>query len=901
MLSVALALSSLKVIAQSEPGPMLFPIFALPVAFNSAPGERIRLGALAPRGGDIADLVNLGVSFFLEKTDELGEPSEDSLGNILKVRSQAKAQGLKIGLSLYTTFPPKESQGLAGEGVSDLISGSRVIAFSPWDIERVKWTARGVGMVNRRLPGLDFLCLGIFGEFGDAGFFTGSAFQNEGFKADWKAKLSFDPPPAGVWAGDSKAKESWSARIADRYGSVDEAWKAWGGTPNGSTVPIPLGSEFSYAARADFMDWYKESIPSMVSRLLSVTAEIMPATPLLVPFGPPNDQAYLGADAFLVSKAAKEKASALKITNLGFYGVAENWAMSLGRIRAASAANQLPIWTESPNLGDEAVFNRRLFEALSLGTRGHIEWPQSLRARLSEFEKLSPLFNTPEPKCDVAVLHPTTSQALRPSQAAPPIQYRSLIELRDYLDYDMLEESAVAAGALSKYRVAAAFEGVVWNSKTLTEIKKWVEGGGVLLAYDFGKMGDVFGKTDIYQELFGFATALSPAKIQDKWVGTIPDAYSVKLGGTEDDELLQGRWSLGKDGLRSANNDAILKLPSEQSDLVVTLQFAPSQSVGSIEIYLGNKQQAALALEGGISKFQFPVPKSETMNGSFKVSFRGLKSDQTVKLVGVTVTKEDAVGDPVQLIGYFDQPLDVDIVRSAWTKPFGKGLVMYMPGKRDLWKAYINLVRLATYSLDSIDKDRQSARKLDDKKDSVYMTDLGNRVVAFNSGAEPIDLAPPFTEPISPQKTALASFDPAPFRLLLQCESFRNLRGAGTEPVPNGTAVAIPSNGFIETSFKVPRSGRYRLFARVFQDGAVVVPRAKLNETEPEKPNSAIGDVLWVGDIELTAGVVSLRISLPKRCLADFVLITSDKTVAGWRLSKEPSKGLAASFDQDRP
>lgn len=896
MLSAALALSAIRAVAQAVPEPSFQPIFANPVAFNSAPGERIRLGTLVPRGGDIGDLIALGVSFFVGKTEELGEPTEDALNTLLQGKAQANSQGLSFGLTLFTTFPPKANQSLVGDGVSDLISGSRVIAFSPWDIERVKWTAKNVGLVNRRLPGLQFLCLGIFGEFGDASFFTGQATQNEGLKRDWEAKLSFEPPPAGLWAGDSKAKESWSNRLKERYGSVEGAWSVWGGTPTIAELPMPSGSEFSYAARADFMDWYRDSIPALVTRLLSVTSEIMPSTPILVPFGPPSDQAYLGADAYLVGRAAKEKASAIKVTNLGFYGIAENWAMSLSRIRAASYANQLPLWTESPDLGDDATFNRRIFEALSLGTRGHIEWPQSLRARAADFERLSPLFNTTEPRCDVAILHPTTSQSLRPSQSAPPILYRSLVELRDYLDYDMLEESAISAGALARYRVAVAFEGVVWNGRTLSAIKKWVEEGGVLLAYDFGKMGDVFGKTDAYQEMFGFALGLSPAKIQDVWVGQLPSTYSVKLGGADDDELLQGRWSLGADGIRSASNDASLRLPARVADLVVTLQFAAGQSVKSIEIYLGNKQQAALSLEGGISKFQFPVPKTELTNGSFRVTFKGLEPKQAVKLLGVIVAETDVESEPVPLSGYFDQPLDTDLVRSAWSKPFGKGLVVYMPGKRDLWKAYINLVRLATYSLDLLEKGRASARNLDNKKDSVYITDLGNRAVAFNSGSEVVSLRAPFVEPISSQKTVLGSFDPAHFRVLLQCEEFRNLRGGIPEPVSGGLGVAIPANGFIETSFKVPRSGRYRVFARVFQDGALVVPRVKLNEIEPDKPNLSVGGVLWVGDIEVTAGTANLRISMPKNCLADFVLITSDKTVAGWRFGKEPSGLPTASL-----
>ncbi len=68
-----------------------------------------------------------------------------------------------------------------------------------------------------------------------------------------------------------------------------------------------------------------------------------------------------------------------------------------------------------------------------------------------------------------------------------------------------------------------------------------------------------------------------------------------------------------------------------------------------------------------------------------------------------------------------------------------------------------------------------------------------------------------------------------------------------------------------------------------------MLPRMKLNEIEPSQPGAPLGDVLWVGDVELKEGVVSVRLSLPQKCVADLILVTSDKTIAGWRLAKEPS------------
>ena len=885
----------------------LVPRYALPSAFNAVTGERIRIASFVPPSWNVQDLIAEGISLFVVETDELGPPdSQEGRFEWKLIAAQRKtieAQGADWGIGAYTTFPGSDISADIGEGAVHLQNGLSVPAWSPWNPERIRWSAVKLGALNRQFPKLSFVSVGVFGEYGDASLFTGIAEQDTNQVALWESKLGVSPPKPGFWSGDLLAKESWRRWLVAKYGSVPAAYRAWGMTPDDpGMLPIPVDASHPYVARLDYMDWYRSAIPSLVSGLSDIANEIFKESPILLPVGPPTDLPYFGFDAFRVAQAAKEKADALKVTNVGFYDFAGNWAMSLGRIRGAARAAGIPIWTEAPAIGTPLDFQERLFEALSLGSRGHIDWPQALRSNIAELGRIMPSLSYLAPVCDVAVLTPTSSHVLRPWQPIPRLLFRGLVELRDYSDFDVLEESAVQAGALASYRVLALFEGTVWNPRTLTVLRNWVESGGVLLAYDFGKMGDARGDTAVYRELFGFAAQLPRAAPTDRWEGEVPPSYKVDIGVPGDSEFLLGFWGPSAGGVRTVSNGAEIRLPAKRrTDLIVTVLFGEApQPVKQLDFLVNGETAAGISLEGGIRQLRFAVDGSKVTGDTIRLGFAGLGTGESVALDAIIIAEADAEGPPAALAGRFEAPVPIETVRSTWSRPYGKGRAIFFPGRRDQWKQYINVIRHAIYRLSQIETGRDDAKLLDDKKDGVYITDLGVRLAAFNTSATDVTRRLPVgqegaADVLLPKgKLTVISQEPPNTRLLIECETveggerFRKVELRDAGPGTGKTTVRVPAVETLSFNVNVPEDGRYRVYARTLTGGRANPVRFKVGGVEslPSGAGGGVSDLYLVGEFMLTEGEVLLELSSDRSFLADLVLLTDEPNVIGFRFAR---------------
>lgn len=858
------------------------PIYGQPAGFNARPGERIRVGSLLPPALDVRDLLDVGITFFSGRTSEWGSPATSAGAKLLESLAQRRAilkeMGAGFGLSVFATFPDFDESLVVGEGMVNLLDSERVPTFSPWDIERVRFSATGYGEVNRKLPRLDFVTLKVLSEYGDASFFTGLAAYDKEQATVWEEVLRSAPPKAGFWAGDPKSLASWQRRVTTVHGSNEQAYADWGMTAaNPQELPIPITPDFPYSARLEWMAWYREAIPYLVGQLTNVAREIFLETPLLIPIGPPNDLPYLGLDVFAIARAA-QKADGIKVTNLGFYDFPEDWAMSLGRIRGAARAANVAIWTEAPTSGGPRKFEQRLFEALSLGARGIIEWPQAIRESFPAFRRISPLLYYSEPVCDVAVIYPSSSHVLRPTQPIPALLYRGAVELRDYLDFDVLDESAVIAGALSNYRVAVLLEGSVWDTRALNAIRQWVRDGGVIAAYDFGRMADPLGGTSVWSELFGWSTQIPRARPDERWQGVIPESYKLVLGGDGDEEFLQGRWGIGSANGRVAQNGAQLRVPVRpQKELTVALHFAPQGAErGKLDISVNGRKQAGLVLEGGIARFQFVVSPDDSASGVVRIGFEGMDSDASIQISGVEVAELNTAEDPVALEGFFESPVNPGLISAQWSRRFGRGLTVFMPGQRPLWKTYTAVVRALAFRLSEIFDGASDALATDDKRDGIFTTDLGGKIACYNSG-----------------RTATS-------KQLITREGKKEITLAagqlGVVPLkPLPQTVVIPIQAKVESSegttvpVQVPKPGTYKVFARTTRAGRMVPVRVTVGQQDFAPPTAnAPGDLYPVGTIQLEAGEVRLTLASDRPFEAEFVVLTDDATVIGYRLSREP-------------
>jgi hypothetical protein len=873
------------------------PIYEANVRGPEAPGDRLLIGSYVPANWQVQDLVSRGVTFFHSQTDELAPPDGGDgrfdPGLLAAQKEAVERAGAGWGLAIHTLFPRFEDSLIVGEGTVKLGTGERIPAWSPWDTERTRWSATQYGWVNRRLPRLHHVVLGIFGEYGDASFFTGLAAQDPAQAARWRTKVRVDPPTPGFWTGDPKALASWEDRLIESHGSIEGAYRDWGmEAPSPLRTPTPFAAPYPYTARVEFLSWYRNAIPQVASRLAGVAREIFVGVPILIPIGPPNDMPELGADAYRILSAVQGKVDGAVVTNAGYYDFAGNWAISLGRIRAASRATGVPLWLSSPSPGSGSDAEQRFFELFALGALAFIEWPQTLRAAGNPVERSYSLLQWYPPECDVALLYPSTSQALRPGQPTPRLFYRGATDLRDYADFDVLEESAVAAGALTGYRVAVLFEGTVWSREALDALYRWVQSGGVVVAYDFGKMATPEGDTTVYQDLFGFASNLTRAEPTEHWLGDLPSAYRVALPGALDKEVLLGFWGGDEAEGRLAYDGAQLRLPvKEAGDTIVAFRFGPIQGSSTLTVLGGDQQLASVSLSPGLRRFQFTVPASAISRNIIEISMQ-LEGGAPAPITGIEVRPAaEPEAELSDLAGRFDAPIRPEDVR-AWTRKVGNGLAIFFPGRRQLWKEYSSVVRHAIYRLSSIEAGRKDAPRLDDRADGVYVVKAGPLVAALNgtSSEQSLSLGASGSWKIPPGQAQLIWTGEPETRVLVQAESFAGQEfrvQASPEGIPfdQPNVVRVEAGEKFEMRIEIPKRGKYRLFLRTIRAGQLYPVEVTLGDgtTLPPAQVQQDGFTYRVGDFTWEAGTLSLTVSAPKEFLFDFVVLTDDLRIAGFR------------------
>lgn len=860
----------------------LVPVYSDAVAFLPAVGERMRLAALWTDELDLDRLSQAGASAVFFRTDPWGAPDAGGqLESISTLSAMAANRGFHVGLSLYTTYPSETEASLVGEG-SVSLSGATQRAWSPWHPDRLRWSANKMGIANRKAPGLSAVGIGVHGEFGNAGFFTGAVRQSEAASELYKLRTGSDAPSPDWWCGDGFAKASWSKRLIDKYGAVEKAFLEWGMDAQPDGLPMPTGPNFPYAARLEFGAWYRSGISSLVSRLSDIGFEIFKGKQVMIPIGPPTDYPQLGVDPYLIATSLSGSAC-IQATSLCFYDFATNWVISLGRIRSAATASGKLIWAETGSATQRGM-DQAWFEAIALGARGLGIWPEQLMS-----QRDSPRFiEASEPRCDVAVLYPSSTHMLRPQQPFPPLYFRAATELRDYLDFDVLDESALMAGSLSKYRVAVLMEGSIWQSRALHAMREWVEAGGVLVAYDFGKMTDAQGSNAIFQDMFGFASRLSPIDSNVRWNGVVPPSYTVSIGDRSAETLLSGRWGATTAAGRNVESGGEITVPIRaQSDATITFSFAePPQPVQLVNVSINGRKQAAFTVSRDATRFQIVLDRSLAASSVAVLGFSGIPEGVSLELTELAVVLDPAA-PPSKLLGGLESPITVENVRQ-WVRPYSKGLCVFMPGKKELWREYIATVRHLVYRLSRVSEGRKDARNVDDTRDGVFTCDLGDQVALFNGTNQVQRVSGIVEQEVASNSLAIVPLGLPATTLVLECEQFESTGEAEVSSVGGETALHVPSQNPIATGFTIAQSGRYKVFIRALRNTKPAQVSVSIGETALVSNAQPVprSEFAFLGELTLGSGAHRLIMKSDLEFKGYEVVITNERGIAGFRVAR---------------
>jgi Glycosyl hydrolase family 14 len=930
-------------------------------------GDRMILASSVTSQSDMKLLSYAGFTLFQSDSNHIST-EEDARGHwnwtpATLAGRMVNSLGLDWCYSPHCAFPPAFYRLDPGfTRLQCLEHHQPVQAFSPWDPAWPYFIDANYAALARQFPAdvddqareramkansaaISALYVGIHGDYGEAGFLTGGRVSVPSQKAVWLQTFGDDHDHLGWWCDDPIARRDFQSSMMQKYGSIarlNEAWKRTYASPEAIGYPVATGVRGEAKQEwLDFVDWYQGGIAHALDANLSAARKHFPKSMLMVPAGFTDENPRGGNDNSLIPKVAAKYSADIRSTHGGFRPFAENQATMFGRLASACRFYGVPLWTEPPGAlsADQEV--SRLFEDISQGVKGHFEWAENAVANVDTFYKYARLMKIEKPVVDVAMFYPAEAMKLKPDQGYNGLFAQACTYIRDFANYDIVDDRMVLDDCLSHYRVLALWEGTMASQATLDRIRDWVNAGGTLVAYDFGKVTTFDGDSSWWNDMFGYSRALQPAALKETYVGIIPQQYKMPVGEASANAYLSDDgWEKPDPAVGIATHssrwtnkpNASIKLPVKpdmQYSLIIRA-FAPEEADGLTRTVLVNGKSIGQLRQTGEVTYRFVLPASLLEEHSLAtVTFKCDMFKPTSKIPGhldmqslgvqiqsVQMVEQGVTSAPEApvLPGQIRHELDPTKLRNEWAKLHGKGMTIYFPAQKKLLKGYMEVVRQAIYHLSEIDPTsaRRDAIPVDNASDGIYATLFTNRILYYNprdvrvtrkisipekvfeAWKDEIEVPSEhqWTITLEPHSIGAINFAPEPQEMLFECEKFTDLDG--NKPLANPlcspgiglSAVTIPKGGQIGTRFLLDATngGKYSIFVRCLNGKRVSSVEVLVDGMPISVLDAHAGCVMLAGTAMLTSGSHSITIKNRSGgpLDADFVLLTNDRTIAGY-------------------
>lgn len=926
-------------------------------------GDRMILSTSMAGASDMQILRNVGFTLFQTDSDHLSTeeqaPGKWNWSGPVAAAKLADLMGDGWCYFEHEAFPPpwyRRSPGFTP--IECLEHHLPIEAFSPWCALWPDFIDRGYAALARAFapgatreassiqgpprprPKLSAICVGVSGDYGEAGLFMGGRVATPGQRADWIRRFGNAHDHLGYWCDDAGARKSFRQAMLSKYGSlagVNAAWDTGYKSDDEIIYPSDLHDEPALPRRRqflDFVEWYRAGVGHALDLNLAAARKRFPNTLLIVPAGFVDENIRGGNDNSLIPKLAARYRAAVRSIHGGLKPFAENAATMLGRLASACRFYGAPFWTEPPGPLTRDQTIQRIFEAASEGSAGYFDWASNAIANRDVYYEYGKLLQVDAPIVDLAMFYPARAQQMRPAEGFDATFARGCAELRQLANFDIVDDRMVDDGCLSHYRVLALWQGAVCEPETLRRIKKWVNDGGVLLAYDFGRVTTFDGDSSWFHDLFGYIQNLPPPELQSRYQGALPDGYRIDVASPDAESFLDGEWyapnTAGGVARRWTGALARVLLPvrSGQPYALSIRAVVPRAAAGLQRLVLVNGNKVGELDSAGDVRYRFLVPAG-FLEGS-PLATLTIQS-QTVALPPAQARPSGPVGACVESIsmsqvgadesatgplpGVIERDLHLSHLAASssndsWVRRYGQGLTIYFPATRALLRGYVQMIAQADYHLDSIEPGRKNALDVEGEPDGVYATLFHDKILYYNPQDREVDkqvslddddlsewkgqvdtpLEKSWTVRLPPQSIQTVWLSAPPQELLYECEGFTNLNGLKPEHAPDcspgvgETCVTVPGGHTITTRFRVAVEGDYRVMVRCLR-------RQKLARAEIEIDGSPMsarpvreGAVMIEGAAQLSPGLHTLAVRAPVRepLRADFVILCDDPEVAAY-------------------
>ena len=904
------------------------------LAQPSRPGARLALSFGGANPDWLTTLRLLGFSVWQYDTDHLSSnevaPGQWDWTSAEEVYHRAREEGFLFALFPHYAFLPRWYIEKEKPALTRCVEhGEEIPAISPWAPSFARWLDRQWSALARQFGGTQprgsALVLGIHGDYGEAGLFTGARLLSREQREDWERRFGKAHNHKGFWCGDDSAQSSFRRAMLRKYGDLAGLNKAWGTQfAKEEEIRYPRSPTEGKRWWLDFVGWYQNGVTYFTDVVCRLSQRYFPRTLRILPIGFPDEDVRYGADISALVKVASRYGVAVRSTHAGYLPLAENESFMLARIASACRFYEVPLWLETPGTLNAQRQAEALYEAVTQGATGLFDWAVNPITNEPVYEQNLRYLTTAQRVVDVAMFFPSTAVRLADVGEAPTMRL-GCAWARDLFAFDIVDERMIRDGALDRYRLLVFWEGQVVEQEVLEKIAQWVEAGGVAVAYDFGKVTSVEGDGSAWRKLFGYAGRLQPLSPTLK--GEIPaGGYVLRMGDPAVTDFLQGGWSQpelqGERTWRWTGANAQVNLPLKQGQaysLTIRAILPREEPSPRCAVRLGQNLLGYLDSPGE-TVYKFVVPADWVKaDGWTALSIRAQgRGAQIAEIQVAAVDSSVPPLDSAPVVRYVYQ-IDPQVLATRWTQKVGKGLCVFVPVRRaqDGISAYMEVLRRLVYHLSDILPTGHNAPPIDDEPDGVFTTLLTDRILLFNSTAQPVtrelrlnreafSAYPQIQNPpsgtirvqIPAAGIAVVAFTKPPAELLLQCEGFTDLRGNAKRAQPDcspgtgQTCVWLPPKKSIRTRFPVETAGKYTFFVRCVVEGKLVAPRVVLDgkPLRVEEAPTILGmDVLRTETVSLRAGTHVLELEAPAStaCAADFVILTSDASIAGYRFGKK--------------
>lgn len=313
-----------------------------------------------------------------------------------------------------------------------------------------------------------FVYPGIYGDFGEAHYMAG-----------WNTWLHPKPEHqhAGFWAGEDLARADFRGRMLGKYGTLDALNKAWGTSfAAEADVAYPKLDGTDHRRYAiDFINWYYDSMTEFTARVCAIAKKHFPDVPMAPKLGCGDENPMWGQDNSAIPEALAKLGVGIRST----HGSSPNSAVR--RISSACKFYGNDFETETAGGTNRQEAARKFFIDASSGCAEIFEYPNAIITVADIFSQCRRHLRGEHSITEIALFFATSWHRSNLRQGYPPKLVQAAEEMRDMLDFDMVDENMALDGALKGYRVLAMFDGDFTENAVYECIMGWVERGGTLV------------------------------------------------------------------------------------------------------------------------------------------------------------------------------------------------------------------------------------------------------------------------------------------------------------------------------------------------------------------------------------------------------------------------------------